>query len=82
MRNKLIIRATMTAPNEIFLQFTNEDGESIHRAGSLVMTPHHYRSFINALMTGSLASGDAGCEVKLTEEGFDQWSSNKKEEVK
>ena len=77
MRNKLHIRATMTAPNEVFVQIRADDG-----SGNIVMGLCNYRSFINTLMAGSLASGDAGCEVILSEEGFDQWSSNKKEVAK
>jgi len=77
MRTELYIRATMTAPNEVFIQLRADDG-----SGNIVMGIHNYRSFINTLMTGSLASGDAGSEVILSEEGFDQWSSNKKEVAK
>jgi len=69
MRPVIKVIATRTDTNEVFFQASN----ALHYFGALAMPIKEYRSFINALLTGSGASGSEGCEVSLEEHGFDQW---------
>ncbi len=73
MRPVIEIRATLMHSKQVCIQASN----SLWYFGGLTMPVKEYRAFLSTLLTGSLAMGRKGCEIKLVEEGFEQCTTKK-----